>query len=89
MRLSTLCAALAAGLLALSAQATEFRSSDIHPDDYPTVQAVKFMGERLKALSGGKHSIRVYPNGALGERRKPSSRPRLVRWRWCASMWAR
>lgn len=66
MRLSTICAALAAGLLALSAQATEFRSSDIHPDDYPTVQAVKFMGERLKALSGGKHSIRVYPNGALG-----------------------
>ncbi|MCS4294895.1 tripartite ATP-independent transporter DctP family solute receptor [Comamonas sp. BIGb0152] len=66
MRLSTLCAALAAGLLALSAQAAEFRSSDIHPDDYPTVQAVKFMGERLKALSGGKHSIRVYPNGALG-----------------------
>ena len=66
MRLSTICAALAAGLLSLSAQATEFRSSDIHPDDYPTVQAVKFMGERLKALSGGKHSIRVYPNGALG-----------------------
>ena len=46
--------------------ATEFRSSDIHPDGYPTVEAVKFMGERLKALTNGKHSIRVYNNSALG-----------------------
>ena len=31
----------------LAAQATEFRSSDIHPDDYPTVLAVRHMGEVL------------------------------------------
>lgn len=59
-------AAAAAALWALSAQATEFRSSDIHPDGYPTVEAVKFMGERLKALTGGKHSVRVFSNSALG-----------------------
>lgn len=47
--------------------ATEFRSADIHPDDYPTVTAVKFMSERLKALSGGKHSIKVFNNSALGQ----------------------
>ncbi len=46
--------AIAAGVTAMAAQATEFRSADIHPDDYPTVTAVKFMGERLKELSGGK-----------------------------------
>ena len=50
----------------LASLATEFRSSDIHPDGYPTVEAVKFMGERLKALTNGKHSIRVYNNRALG-----------------------
>lgn len=58
--------AVAASALALAAHATEFRSADIHPDDYPTVTAVKFMGERLKALSGGKHCIKVFNNSALG-----------------------
>ncbi|MDT0137067.1 TRAP transporter substrate-binding protein [Acidovorax sp. PRC11] len=62
----TTLAAVAACCAALAAHATEFRSADIHPDDYPTVTAVKFMGERLKELSGGKHTIRVYSSGALG-----------------------
>ena len=46
--------ALAALLAAagFAAQATEFRSSDIHPEDYPTVLAVRHMGETLaKALA--------------------------------------
>ena len=58
--------AAAANALACAAQATEFRSADIHPDGYPTVEAVKFMGERLKALTHGKHSIKVFNNSALG-----------------------
>ena len=65
-RFKTTLLALAASTLALAAHATEFRSADIHPDDYPTVTAVKFMGERLKQLSGGKHSIKVFNNSALG-----------------------
>ncbi|MDQ8018111.1 MAG: TRAP transporter substrate-binding protein, partial [Bordetella sp.] len=65
-RIKTTLLAAAASTLALAAHATEFRSADIHPDDYPTVTAVKFMGERLKALSGGKHSIKVFNNSALG-----------------------
>ncbi|GKT21230.1 TRAP transporter substrate-binding protein [Acidovorax sp. SUPP3334] len=65
--IKTTLAALAALTLSFgAAQATELRSADIHPDDYPTVTAVKFMGERLKALSGGKHTIKVFNNGALG-----------------------
>ena len=38
--------ALAAGMLfgSMAVQATEFRSSDIHPEDYPTVLAVRHMG---------------------------------------------
>ena len=63
----TFFAAVAAlALLPLASLATEFRSSDIHPDGYPTVDAVKFMGERLKALTNGKHSIKVFNNGSLG-----------------------
>lgn len=66
MRCKKIWAAVAASLISLTASATEFRSSDIHPDDYPTVTAVRFMGERLKQLSGGKHTIKVFPSGALG-----------------------
>jgi tripartite ATP-independent transporter DctP family solute receptor len=60
--------ALAGAVAALSfvVQAAEFRSADIHPDGYPTVDAVKFMGERLKTLTNGKHSIKVFNNSSLG-----------------------
>ncbi len=64
--------ALAASALALTAPAAEartFRSADIHPTDYPTVEAVRFMSERLEALSGGEFDIRVYYGRQLGEER--------------------
>jgi tripartite ATP-independent transporter DctP family solute receptor len=54
-------------VFAVSAQATEFRSADIHnSDDYPTVLAVKHMSQTLEKLSGGKHKIKVFNKGALG-----------------------
>ena len=62
--------AIAAGL-ALSAQAAEFRSADIHnADDYPTVVAVKHMSTVLDKLSGGKHKIKVFNKGALGSEKE-------------------
>jgi len=48
------------------AQATEFRSSDIHPEDYPTVLAVRHMGELVQKRTNGRHSIKVYAKSALG-----------------------
>ena len=57
---------IAGALMSMGAHAIEFRSSDIHPDDYPTVQAVRHMGEELNKLSGGKHSIKVFAKSALG-----------------------
>ncbi len=57
---------IAGALMSMGAHAVEFRSSDIHPDDYPTVQAVRHMGEELNKLSGGKHSIKVFAKSALG-----------------------
>ena len=57
------------GLLAvagMSAQATDFHSAEAHPDDYPTTLAVKHMGETLKKLTNGKHSINVFAGGKLG-----------------------
>lgn len=66
MKLQPALIALAA-CAAFSAQATEFRSADIHnADDYPTVAAVKYMSELLEKKSGGKHKIKVFNKGALG-----------------------
>lgn len=60
------CACIA---MALPATAREFRSADIHPSDYPTVEAVRYMGKVLAEQSGGDMGVKVYPNGALGNER--------------------
>ena len=52
--------------LATTAQARDFRSADIHPTDYPTVEAVRFMGKQLSEQTKGKLGIKVFPAGALG-----------------------
>lgn len=38
----------------------------MHPADYPTVEAVKFIGQQLKEQTKGRLGVRVYPNGTLG-----------------------
>jgi tripartite ATP-independent transporter DctP family solute receptor len=50
----------------MTAQARDFRSADVHPADYPTVEAVKHMGRALAEKTNGKMNIRVFPSGALG-----------------------
>ena len=59
-------------LLGLSnTHATDFKSADTHnADDYPTVVAVKHMGELLNKASGGKHSIKVFNKQALGSEKE-------------------
>ena len=69
MKLHPLKLAFAAAIaLALPAVSTakEFRSSDVHPEDYPTVMAVKFMSDIIKQKTGGKDSIKVYTQSSLG-----------------------
>lgn len=67
---NTLLAATAGAILAASpALARDFRSADIHPNDYPTVEAVKYMDKLLKEQSKGKLGVKVFANGALGNER--------------------
>ena len=64
-----LIALAAASLLALASQgasARTFRSSDVHAKDFPTNQAVRFMGEELSKATGGKDSVKVFGDSALG-----------------------
>ena len=62
----------------IAAQATEFRSGDTHPDGYPTVEAVMFMGKRLEELTKGKHSVKVYPASALGQEKDLIEQTKIV-----------
>lgn len=50
-----------------SAQEILLRSSDTHPDGYPTVEAVKYMGELIKERTDGRIGIEVYHSAQLGE----------------------
>lgn len=70
-RTPRLLAALIAAAALSSAHAAEFRSADIHnSDDYPTVAAVKYMSQLLEQKSGGKHKIKVFNKGALGNEKE-------------------
>ncbi len=45
---------------------TLFSAVDVHPADYPTVNAVRWMGEELGRLTQGRLGIRQFPAGQLG-----------------------
>ncbi len=60
------------GLLAASAMTVQaadivLRSSDTHPDGYPTVEAVKYLGELVKERSNGRIEIEVFHSAQLGQ----------------------
>src|SRR3984893_14910482 len=53
-----------------SAVAREFRAADSQSEDYPTVQALRYMGRMVAELSGGRHQIRVFHSRQLGEEKE-------------------
>ncbi|MFA6967729.1 MULTISPECIES: TRAP transporter substrate-binding protein [unclassified Bosea (in: a-proteobacteria)] len=50
-----------------SAQTVTLRSTDIHPDGYPTIEAVKHMGKLLEERSKGRIKINVFHSAQLGQ----------------------
>jgi TRAP-type C4-dicarboxylate transport system substrate-binding protein len=53
-----------------SVLAREFRAADTQNDDYPTVQALRFMGSLVAERSGGRLQIRVFHSRQLGEEKE-------------------
>ena len=53
-----------------SAVAREFRAADAQNEDYPTVQALRYMGRMVAERSGGRHQIRVFHSRQLGEEKE-------------------
>ncbi len=60
--------ALASLLMLGSASAqTVLKSSDTHPDGYPTVEGVKYFGALIKERTAGRYAVEVYHSAQLGE----------------------
>ena len=59
--------ATALGLAATAVSAQTFRAADTHADGYPTVEAVKYMGEILNEKTDGRMGIQVFHSSQLGE----------------------
>lgn len=55
---------------ATNAFAREFRAADTQNEDYPTVQALRFMGRQITERSGGRHEIKVFHSRQLGEEKE-------------------
>jgi tripartite ATP-independent transporter DctP family solute receptor len=69
-RTGAIVVALLLTALSASAFAREFRAADTQNEDYPTVQALRYMGRLVEEKSGGRHQIRVFHSRQLGEERE-------------------
>ena len=59
--------AAAALMIGAASAQTVLKSSDTHPDGYPTVEGVKYFGELVKERTAGRYEIEVYHSAQLGE----------------------
>ena len=59
-------AALLSALPLAGAQALQIKSSDVHAMDYPTTQAIAYMGELLNDWSGGRITVEIFHSMQLG-----------------------
>ncbi|WP_225984981.1 TRAP transporter substrate-binding protein DctP, partial [Noviherbaspirillum aerium] len=58
--------AVALAAVALTGHAKDFRSADVHPNDYPTVVAVGQMGKVLAEQTKGRLGVKVFANSSMG-----------------------
>lgn len=62
--------ALLFAICATSAVAREFRAADTQTEDYPTVQALRYMGALIAERTGGRHEVKVFHSRQLGEEKE-------------------
>ena len=56
----------AVGRRAIAVDKTVLKASDVHPEGYPTVEAVENLGKKLEAATQGRLSIQMYASMQLG-----------------------
>jgi tripartite ATP-independent transporter DctP family solute receptor len=69
-RTITLAVALLSAVVSASGFAREFRTADTQNEDYPTVQALNYMGQLIAERTGGRHRIMVFHSRQLGEEKE-------------------
>jgi tripartite ATP-independent transporter DctP family solute receptor len=57
---------LGCGGAALAQEKMVLKASDVHPEGYPTVQAVEDMGKKLSAATNGRLTIQMFASMQLG-----------------------
>jgi tripartite ATP-independent transporter DctP family solute receptor len=76
-RTAALVVALFLTVAATGAFAREFRAADTQNEDYPTVQALRYMGGLIAERTGGRHQIRVFHSHQLGEEKETIEQTRV------------
>ena len=56
----------AMGRRAMADDKTVLKASDVHPEGYPTVQAVEDLGKKLEAATNGRLGVQMYASMQLG-----------------------
>ena len=69
-RAAAIVVALFLTAVSTAADAREFRAADTQGEEYPTVEALRFMGRVIAERSGGRHHIRVFHSHQLGEEKE-------------------
>jgi len=64
-------------LAATGALAREFRAADTQTEDYPTVQAQRYMSRLIAERTGGRHEIKVFHSRQLGEEKETIEQTRV------------
>ena len=72
-----LVAALFSMAAATSVFAREFRAADTQNEEYPTVQALLYMGSLVAERTGGRHQIKVFHSRQLGEEKETLEQTRV------------
>jgi TRAP-type C4-dicarboxylate transport system substrate-binding protein len=48
----------------------DFRAADTRSEDYPTVEALRYMGSLVAERSGGRHQMKMFHSRQLGEEKE-------------------
>jgi tripartite ATP-independent transporter DctP family solute receptor len=69
-RTVVLVAALLIAAVSTSAFAREFRAAETRSEDYPSVQAMRYMGGLIEERTGGRLQVRIFHSRQLGEEKE-------------------
>src|SRR5580658_5982726 len=76
-RIVAILVALSLTAISTSVAAREFRAADTQSEDYPTVQALRYMGRLVAERSGERLQIRVFHSRQLGEEKETIEQTRV------------